>query len=43
MKAEQFNRIWIIDRSEVERIKAAQSEGGRFYPEKGKEADIDQS
>lgn len=33
MKGEQFNRVWIIDRSEVERIKAAQSKGGRFYPE----------
>lgn len=34
MKGEQFNRVWIIAKSEVERIKELQSEGGRFYPDK---------
>jgi excisionase family DNA binding protein len=34
IKAEQFSRIWIIDRSEVERVKALQSKGGRFYPDR---------
>jgi excisionase family DNA binding protein len=34
MKGEQFNRIWIIDRSEVERIRAAQTKGGRYYPDR---------
>ena len=43
MKAEQFNRVWLIDKAEVERVKAAQSEGGRFYPDKEKGADIDQN
>jgi excisionase family DNA binding protein len=37
MKAEQFNRVWIIDRSEVERIKAVQSQGGRYYPDRTEE------
>jgi excisionase family DNA binding protein len=41
MKAEQFNRVWLIDKSEVERIKALQSEGGRFYPEKEKPPEED--
>jgi excisionase family DNA binding protein len=36
MKGEQFNRIWIISRSEVERIKAAQTKGGRYYPDRSK-------
>lgn len=31
---EQFNRVWIVDRSEVERVKALQSEGGRYYPDR---------
>jgi excisionase family DNA binding protein len=37
IKAEQFNRVWIIAKSEVERIKALQSKGGRFYPDREKE------
>jgi excisionase family DNA binding protein len=28
--AEQFNRVWMIDRREVERIKALQGPGGRL-------------
>lgn len=36
MKGEQFNRVWIIAKVEVERIKALQSEGGRFYPDRPK-------
>ena len=36
MKAEQFNRVWIIDRSEVERLLSLQGEGGRL-PRRGKD------
>ena len=37
IRGEQFNRVWIIDRSEVERVKALQSKGGRFYPNREEE------
>lgn len=30
VRAEQFNGVWIIDRQEVERIKALQGPGGRL-------------
>ena len=30
IKGEQFNRVWIIPRSEIERIKKLQTEGGRL-------------
>lgn len=30
IKAEQFNRVWMIDRAEVERIKAMQDEYGNL-------------
>ncbi len=30
LKGQQFNRVWIIDRREVERIKAQQDEHGRL-------------
>ena len=30
VEAEQFNRVWMIDRQEVERIKALQGKGGRL-------------
>jgi excisionase family DNA binding protein len=30
MKAEQFNRVWLIPKSEVERIRALQTKGGRL-------------
>jgi excisionase family DNA binding protein len=30
VKAKQFNRVWMIDRQEVERIKALQGKGGRL-------------
>jgi excisionase family DNA binding protein len=28
--ARQFNRVWMIDRQEVERVKALQGKGGRL-------------
>jgi len=28
--AQQFNRVWMIDRAEVERLKALQGKGGRL-------------
>jgi len=31
IRAEQFNRVWLIDRAEVERVKALQDEHGRFH------------
>ena len=37
IKARQFNRVWMIDRQEVERVKALQGPGGRLprsVPEK---------
>lgn len=37
MKAEQFNRVWLIDKAEVERVKALQSKGGRYYPDETEE------
>ena len=43
MRGEKFGRTWIIDRSEVERIKAAQSEKGRFYPDRKKGAEYEES
>jgi excisionase family DNA binding protein len=30
IKADQFNRVWMIDRQEVERVKALQGPGGRL-------------
>lgn len=30
MRGEQFNRVWLIDPKEVERIKAKQDEQGRM-------------
>ena len=30
VEAEQFNRVWIVDRQEVERIKSLQGPGGRL-------------
>jgi excisionase family DNA binding protein len=30
LKGRQFNRVWIIDRREVERIKSQQDEHGRL-------------
>jgi excisionase family DNA binding protein len=30
IEARQFNRVWMIDRSEVQRIKALQGPGGRL-------------
>jgi excisionase family DNA binding protein len=33
IRAHQFNRIWIIDRQEVERVKALQGKGGRLPKE----------
>lgn len=30
MRGEQFNRVWLIDRREVERIKALQDSQGRL-------------
>jgi excisionase family DNA binding protein len=33
MKGEQFNRVWMIDRAEVERIKRLQDVHGRRYRE----------
>ena len=31
LKGEQFNRVWIIDRQEVERVKSLQDEHGRVW------------
>jgi len=31
IKGEQFNRVWIIDQAEVERVKALQDEHGRYW------------
>jgi excisionase family DNA binding protein len=31
LKGEQFNRVWLIDRAEVRRVKALQDENGRIY------------
>jgi excisionase family DNA binding protein len=31
---EKFGRTWMVPRSEVERIRALQSPGGRFYPDR---------
>jgi excisionase family DNA binding protein len=33
IKAERFNRAWMIDRQEVERVKALQGPGGRLPKE----------
>jgi hypothetical protein len=30
VKALQFNRVWLIERAEVERVKALQGKGGRL-------------
>ena len=30
VQAQQFNRVWMIDRQEVERIKSLQGPGGRL-------------
>lgn len=30
IRGEQFNRVWLIDRKEVERVKAQQDERGRL-------------
>jgi excisionase family DNA binding protein len=38
IKAEQFNRVWMIDPSEVGRIKALQGPGGRL-PKAPKQAE----
>ena len=37
IRAERFSGVWAIPRAEVERIKATQSQGGRFYPDRTKE------
>ncbi len=31
IKAERFNRTWIIDRHDVERVKEAQDDNGRYW------------
>ena len=31
LRGEQFNRVWLIDRAEVRRLKALQDENGRLY------------
>jgi excisionase family DNA binding protein len=31
LKGEQFNRVWLVDRAEVRRVKALQDENGRIY------------
>lgn len=31
LRGEQFNRVWIITRREVERFKALQDENGRYW------------
>lgn len=39
MKGERFSQVWMIDRQEVERVKALQGPGGRLpksEPEKAK-------
>ena len=36
--ARQFNRVWMIDRQEVERIKALQGPGGRLPKSEPKHA-----
>jgi hypothetical protein len=33
VEAEQFNRVWMIDRQEVERVKTLQGKGGRLPKE----------
>lgn len=33
IEARQFNRVWMIDRQEVERVKAMQGPGGRLPKE----------
>ena len=33
IQAQQFNRVWMIDRQEVKRIKALQGPGGRLTKE----------
>jgi excisionase family DNA binding protein len=38
IKARQFNRVWMIDRQEVERIKALQGSGGRLPKSEPKQA-----
>jgi len=34
LQGEKFGRTWIIPRVEVERVKAARSPGGRYYPDR---------
>ena len=36
IQAERFSGVWIIPQAEIERVKALQSKGGRYYPEKEK-------
>jgi len=31
IKAERFNRSWVIDESEVERVKSEQDDNGRYW------------
>jgi len=31
IKAERFNRSWVIDKSEVERVKSEQDDNGRYW------------
>jgi excisionase family DNA binding protein len=38
IKARQFNRVWMIDRQEVERIKSLQGPGGRLPRSEPKES-----
>ena len=37
VEAEQFNRVWMIDRQEVERVRALQGPGGRLPKSGSKE------
>lgn len=34
LQGEKFGRTWIVTRDEIERIKAAQSPGGRYYSDR---------
>ena len=34
LRGEKFGRTWIVPRSEVERVLAARSPGGRYYPDR---------
>lgn len=34
LAGEKFGRTWIVPRSEVDRVNAARSPGGRYYPDR---------